>query len=279
MESQFEKILEVQRESWNKSSAGWKKWDGLMMRFLQPMSDEMISMLELREDARVLDIATGTGEPGLTIASILKNGSVTASDISENMLAVAKENAQKRGLLNFETICCEVSALPFEDNTFDAITCRLGFMFFPDIEMALAEMTRVLKPGGRIAASVWNCAEDNFWISNSMEIMIRQLQLKLPAPGAPGAFRCAPAGFMHGFFSKAGLKNIRDKEVKAKMPCGTKETYWSFITDAASPLAFSKADTVQQQKIKDEVLLRIDDRFPDGNVQLDSSATVICGEK
>ncbi|MEO8085220.1 MAG: methyltransferase domain-containing protein [Bacteroidota bacterium] len=279
MEAQLEKIKEIQRESWNKASAGWKKWDELMMQFLQPMSDEMINMLRLQEDYEVLDIATGTGEPGLTIASLLKNGKVIATDISENMLAVAKANAEKRGLLNFETKYCEVSELPFEENTFDAITCRLGFMFFPDIEIALGEMKRVLKPGGLLVASVWNRPEDNFWVSNSMEIMIRQLQLKSPAPGGPGLFRCSSKSFMHDLFSKAGLNNIKENDVHGKMPCGTKENYWNFITEVASPLAFSKADALQQQQIKDEVLSRVDKKFPDGNVQLNSSATVICGQK
>ncbi|CAN5630707.1 methyltransferase domain-containing protein [soil metagenome] len=279
MEAQLEKIKEVQRESWNKASAGWKKWDDLMMRFLQPMSEEIIEMLNFKESDHVLDIATGTGEPGLTIASLLKNGSVTATDISENMLVVAKENADRRGLMNFETNCCEVSNLPFEDNSFEAITCRLGFMFFPDLEIALAEMMRVLKPGGRIVASVWNRAEDNFWVSNSMEIMIRQLQLKPPVAGGPGMFRCSSKGFMHDLFSKAGLKNIIENDVHGKMPCGTIENYWNFITEVASPLAFSKADALQQQQIKDEVLLKVEEKFPDGNVQLDSSANVICGQK
>ena len=105
MESQLEKIKEVQKEAWNKSSAGWKKWDDIVMEFLKPMSDEMIRMLRLKDDDTVLDVATGTGEPGLTIASILKNGKVTGVDLSEKMLAVAEENKRKRGIKNFETIC------------------------------------------------------------------------------------------------------------------------------------------------------------------------------
>src|SRR5439155_23386772 len=100
MELQHEKIREVQKEAWNKSSAGWKKWDDINMKFLKPMSDEMIRMLGLKEDDIVLDVATGTGEPGLTIASILKNGKVTGTDLSEKMLAVAEENARKGGLKN-----------------------------------------------------------------------------------------------------------------------------------------------------------------------------------
>jgi ubiquinone/menaquinone biosynthesis C-methylase UbiE len=98
MEPQLEKLREVQKDAWNKSSAGWKKWDDIVMEFLKPMSDEMIRMLRLKDDDIVLDVATGTGEPGLTIASILKNGKVTGVDLSEKMLAVAEENKRKRGI-------------------------------------------------------------------------------------------------------------------------------------------------------------------------------------
>src|SRR5688572_18776680 len=150
MNSQHEKIREVQKEAWNKSSLGWKKWDPVMMGFLQPICDEMIRMLEINESDAVLDVATGTGEPGLTIASKLVHGHVIGTDLSEEMLKMAHQNAVERGITNFQTICCDESGLPFEDLSFDAISCRLGFMFFPDMQLALKEMIRVLKPGGKI---------------------------------------------------------------------------------------------------------------------------------
>src|SRR5678810_1441285 len=98
MESHLEKLREVQKEAWNKSSAGWKKWDEVMMPFLSPMTVEIIRMLSVRHDDIVMDAATGTGEPGLTIASMLKRGKVTGTDLAEGMLAVATENAVKRGI-------------------------------------------------------------------------------------------------------------------------------------------------------------------------------------
>ena len=72
MDSHLEKLREVQKEAWNKSSVGWKKWDEVMMTFLSPMTVEIIHMLCFRDDDMVMDAATGTGEPGLTIASMLK---------------------------------------------------------------------------------------------------------------------------------------------------------------------------------------------------------------
>ncbi len=279
MEPQLEKIREVQKEAWNKSSAGWKKWDDINMKFLKPMSDEMIRMLSLKDDDIVLDVATGTGEPGLTIASILKNGKVTGTDLSEKMVAVAEENAQKRGIKNFEAICCDVSALPFVNDTFTAITCRLGFNLFPDMNLALSEMIRVLKPGCRIVASVWNIPEKNSWVSTSMQTMITMLQLTPPAAGAPGIYRCSPPGLMAELFANAGLKNIQQKEIEGKLQFENSTTYWSFITEVASPVAFFKADKALQQQIKQTVLDKVSQKNYNGNIGLESNAIVICGEK
>ena len=279
MEPQLEKIREVQKEAWNKSSAGWKKWDDIMMEFLKPMCDEMIRMLRLKDDDIVLDVATGTGEPGLTIASLLKNGKVTAIDLSEKMLAVAEENALKRGIKNFETICCDVSALPFANGTFTAITCRMGFNLFPNMDLALSEMVRVLKPGGRIVASVWNTPEKNPWVSASMQTMISMLQLTPPAEGAPGIYRCSKPGLMADLFANAGLKDIRQKEAEGKLQFENSATYWSFITETSSPVAFFKADEALQQQIKQTVLDKVTRKSLNDNIALESNAIIIYGEK
>ncbi len=278
---ELEQIRDQQRESWNSFSPGWKKWDDMTMYFLKPMGDEIIRMLNINDNDTVLDVATGTGEPGLTIASMLKNGNVVATDLSEGMLKIACENAVNRGIMNFETVNCDISSLPFEDNSFDAVSCRFGFMFFPDMLLAAREMFRVLKPGGRIAASVWNVPEKNFWVTAVMGTINNLMQLP-PAPvGAPGMFRCAKEGLMQALFQQTGLKNIRQKEVTGKLPCGTADVYWSFMTEIAAPVvaALNSADETMRQMIKDEVLKKVNEKYPFGNVKIDSSAIVIYGEK
>jgi ubiquinone/menaquinone biosynthesis C-methylase UbiE len=279
MEAQFEKIKAGQKEAWNKASAGWKKWDETMMNFLKPITDEMIQMLDLNENDHMLDIATGTGEPGLTIATILKHGKVIATDLSENMLAVAKENASIRSIYNFETVCCDASELPFKDSSFDSISCRLGVMFFPDILKAFNEMKRVLKPGGQMVISAWNNAEKNTWINTSMSTMITLLQLTPPAPGAPGLFRCAQKSYLSSLLSQSGLNNIKETDVLGQLNFETFDSYWSFITEVACPLAFSKAEINLQQQIKQTIFEILQQKFPIGTLALESSAILICGNK
>ena len=201
-------IREQQKASWNKFSPGWKKWDDLTMDFLKPMGDEIIRMITPVSNDVILDVAGGTGEPGLTIASLVNGGKVFITDLSDGMLEIAQENAMLRGIKNVETRPCDVCELPFDDNTFDAISCRKGFMFFPDMLLAAKEMVRVLKPGGRVAASVWDGPEKNFWVTAIMGTISRNMELPPPPPGAPGMFRCAKDGLMADLFQQAGLKNI-----------------------------------------------------------------------
>ena len=281
MEKQLEEIREQQKASWNQFSPGWKKWDDLTMDFLKPMGDEIIRLLQPKNNEAILDVAGGTGEPGLTIASMLTDGKVSITDLSEGMLEIAQENAVQRGIENIEIRACDVCELPFDDNTFDAISCRKGFMFFPDMLIAAKEMVRVLKPGGRIAASVWNVPEKNFWITAIMGTISRNIELPTPPAGSPGMFRCAEDGFMSDLFSQAGLKNISLYEIAGKLNSKTTDVYWEMMTEVGAPIvaALSGADDATREKIKTEVYKIVNEKYPDGNVIIDSSAIVIYGEK
>ena len=280
MNQQQEEIREQQKQSWNKFSAGWKKWDDMTMDFLNPMGQEIIAGINPSGNELVLDIAAGTGEPGLTIASMIPGGKVTITDLSEDMLLIAKENAERRGITNVETMTCDVCEMPFADNSFDAISCRFGFMFFPDMQLAANEMLRVLKPGGRLATSVWNVPEKNFWVTAMMGTINKNMELPPPVPGAPGMFRCAKPGLMKDVFEKAGFKNIAEKEVASKLNSGTVEIYWNMMTEIGAPIvaALSKADDTLREKIKKEVVELVSQHYP-GHVSIDAGAIVISAKK
>src|SRR5690349_8661980 len=100
MEKQLEEIRDQQKESWNRFSAGWKKWDELTMDFLRPAGLAIIDAIKPSGKDQVLDIAAGTGEPGLTIAGMLNGGKVIITDLAEDMVAIAKANAVARNLSN-----------------------------------------------------------------------------------------------------------------------------------------------------------------------------------
>jgi ubiquinone/menaquinone biosynthesis C-methylase UbiE len=281
MEHQFEEIREQQKASWNAFSIGWQKWDCLLMGFSKPMGNEIIRMLNPKDSDIVLDVASGTGEPGLSIAKKLSGGKVVISDLSENMIQIAQEKANRSKIENIETVVCDVCELPFPDDTFDAISCRFGFMFFPDMLLAAKEMMRVLKPGGRVAAAVWNVPGKNFWVTAFSSTIGRNIQVPTTQPGAPGMFRCAESGLIQNLFQQAGFKNTSETEVNGKLKCGTTDVYWNLMTEVAAPVvaALSKADDATKEKIKKEVYQVVTEKYPDGNIRIDSSALVIYGEK
>lgn len=281
MERKLEEIREQQKATWNKFSPGWKKWDEITMEWLKPMGDEIIRRIQPKNGDTILDVASGTGEPGLTIASTMKTGKVILTDLAEDMLEITRENAARRGIQNIETCACDVCELPFPDNTFDSISCRFGFMFFPDMLLAAKEMYRVLKPGGRIATAVWNVPEKNFWVTVTMGAINRNIEMPVPPQGSPGIFRCAKDGLMTDLFSQAGFKNVSQTEVPGNIKSHTADVYWELMTEIAAPVVagLSKADDAMKAKIKGEVFKALNEKYSDGNIVVDSNALVIYGEK
>lgn len=281
MDIKLQEISNQQKATWNKSSSGWKKWDDLTMDFLKPYGNEIIKQLNLKDSDIVLDVAAGTGEPGLTIASRLKTGKVIITDIADDMLTIAQENAVRQSIQNVEFRVCDVSELPFENDTFDAISCRMGFMFFPDMMLALKEMVRVLKPDGTLAASVWSSPEKNFWVAGPLNVIKKYMELPVLPPGSPGMFRCAKEGLIASLFAEAGLKNITQIEIPGTLNCQTAETYWSFSSEVVGPVvnSLSQANAETVEKIKNEILQTVHQKYTEGNVRIDACAWVISGQK
>ena len=281
METQLIEIREQQKETWNRFSPGWKKWDAFTMHFLKPMGDAIIAALNISGDDQVLDIACGTGEPGLTIAGMASRGKVTGTDVAEKMLALARENAATRNITNYETVVSDVCELPFADNSFDKISCRMGFMFFPDVQLASDEMHRVLKPGGKMATAVWSGGDKNTWITLIMGVINKNMQLPPPAAGAPGMFRCAAPGYISNLMVKSGFADIQEQPVYGKVSYADFDELWHMMNEVAAPVvgALSKADDAMRTKIKEEVKEQSQQYKSENGLELDFGAYVTSGVK
>jgi ubiquinone/menaquinone biosynthesis C-methylase UbiE len=281
MSAAADQIRDQQRSIWDEFSAGWKKWDAQVLGWHGPFGDAMIQEARLLADSSVLDVAAGTGEPGLTAAAFVPQGSVTLTDISAGMLRVAAEKAAGRGLGNVRTAVSDVSALPFPDATFDVVLCRFGFMFFPDMSAALREMARVAKPGARITAAVWSRAAENPWASLILGTIARRAELPVPPAGAPGLFRCAAQGCMGRMFRDAGLLEVTERKVSTDMVQPSPEIYWAFMTDIAAPvvLGLAKTDEESRALIRSDVFEMLGRYEHDGALRLRSTATIVAGTR
>lgn len=281
MSNNLDHIREQQKDIWDRFSTGWQKWDELVLGWLAPFGDAMIHQAKLRDGDHVLDVAAGTGEPGLTAAALVPNGRVTVTDLSERMLQVAAENARHRGLSNFTTEICDAGSLPFADKSFDAVLCRFGFMFFPDVGAAARQFSRVAKPGARVCAAVWSGPEKNPWATTIMATIARHVTLPAPMPGAPGLFRCAAAGMMSAAFADAGLQDVDEREISTMMVHESPERYWTFMTEIAAPVVagLAQADAATHEAIKNEVLDLARQSTRGNKVELRSTATIVTGTR
>src|SRR6185503_7848578 len=123
MKENLQAISDLQKKAWDTVSNGWKKWNDFTMNFLKPMGNAIIKALDIKSNDVVLDIASGTGEPALTIASIVTNGEVYATDLSDEMLNIARTYANERNINNIEFKVADVSNLPFTSNFFNKVSC------------------------------------------------------------------------------------------------------------------------------------------------------------
>ena len=184
-----DEVRDQQRAAWAGLSAGWEKWDEIILDQLGPVTTAMVGHLAIAETHRHLDIASGTGEPGLTIARLAPNGSVVLTDLAPEMVQIAERRAAALGVTNVESRVCSADDLPFDDASFDGVSVRFGYMFLPDLEAATAEFVRVLRPGGRLCASVWVRPEENPWTSIAMEAIATEVVVAPPDPDGPSMFR------------------------------------------------------------------------------------------
>jgi ubiquinone/menaquinone biosynthesis C-methylase UbiE len=217
-----EKFKQTTRAQWESAAEAWDRWSPLLAEWLGPATDAMLDMAAAAPGARVLDVAAGAGEQTLAAARrVGTNGYVLATDISPAILRFALDAARQAGLANVETKELDGERLDtLPEASFDAAISRVGLIYFPDQQRALAGIRRALRPGGRFAAVVYSTPEKNAFFSIPVGIIRRRAQLPPPLPGQPGPFSLGGEGVLAKALAQAGFKDVEVRSIDSpvKLP-------------------------------------------------------------
>lgn len=213
-----------------------EKWKAKSAAMGRDVTDALVAYAQPQPGMHVLDLASGTGEPAISLASrVLPGGQVVALDLSADLIAIANERAKQRKLTNVMTHQGDAQHLPFAAHSFDLATSRFGVMFFADVLRALRELHRVLRPGARACFAAWGPVEQPYW-SSTMVAVHRHVGGPLLVPGGADPFRFSPRGSLSAVLRQAGFAQVDESSptVPWTWP-GTAEEVWEQARAVAVP--------------------------------------------
>lgn len=246
-----ERFKREQRDSWNAAAAGWEKWWGIFEHGAQRVSDRLVVLARVKPGSRVLDIATGTGEPAITAARIVgPSGHVIGIDQSAEMLAGGRRRASTLGLANVEFREGDAESFAIQERDFDAVLCRWGLMFVPDLDLAVRKIHGALKPSGWFATAVWASADKVPMIGIAADRVRRIANLPPPPPGTPDPLRLADTSILKRSLEAAGFTDLHQESISVAFEFDSAEAFLQCRRDMSSPfraLLSGKPPEVQRQ--------------------------------
>jgi SAM-dependent methyltransferase len=264
---------------WTESAPYWEKHAATLRVMFAPITEALIEAAAISAGQRVLDIAGGAGEPSLTIARVVgPSGHVVCTDAVAEMVATARREAARQGLQNIAFQQCLADSLPFADDSFEVVVSRLGAMFFPDPAIALREMLRVAKPGGRLALVVWDAREFNPFFHLVTDVMARYIESPPEDPDAPGAFRFVEPGKLARILAAAGAGDIREQVVSFRLTAPlTPAEFWATRVEISDSLRAKVAQLAPAQlaRAASEVQAAASQFFADGRISFPAQVIVV----
>lgn len=220
----------LERAGFNRIAARYA--DGAGLR--GALADALLEAAGLEPGQRVLDLASGPGLLAQRAAALVQpDGEVLATDIAEGMLAEgARRNPQRTGLL---FAAADAEHLCVGDAGIDRVLAGLALFMFPHVEQALAEIHRVLVPGGRLALSVWAERDAVPLISRAQDCIARLL----PAPrvARPSVFRFGNVTVLEALLRTAGFDDVRIASCELSCRFDDADAYWQAFLDLAGGAA------------------------------------------
>ena len=223
---------------WSSVAQFWEKHRAIVKQMFAPVTQALVEDAQIDRGYSVLDIATGPGDPALSVAPLLgPQGKVFGIDPIPEMVAAARRATSDQGFTNTQFEVAFADHLPFPADTFDAIISRFGAMFFPSPVAAAREMLRVLKPGRKLALAVWHSVDSNPFFNAMSQVIDRFIESPPPAPDAPDAFRFATPGQLRDVLAEAGVMAPAERLLKFNIQAPVSaEEFWTIRTELSEKL-------------------------------------------
>lgn len=233
----------VQRYGWDLAAADYEAlWQGQ----LAPAQAALLEMAGVAPGERVLDLACGTGLVTFAAARATgPDGAVLGIDISERMVRSAAETAGRRGLSQVRFQRMEAEALDLPDASFDVALCALGFMYLPEPARAVAEIRRVLRPGGRVAIAVWGAHARCAWSA-----VFPVVDAEVRSEVCPLFFQLGAGEALSALVAEAGFIGVTSRRLSTRLvyPDGETAAAAAFVGGPVA-LAWSRFDAATRERV------------------------------
>lgn len=270
-------------DAWRGAAPFWEKHREIIRHMFAPVTQALVEDGLIRSGHTVLDIATGPGEPALSVAAVVgSKGKVFGIDPVPEMVAAASQEKDHLGFMNTQFNVAFADHLPFPTDAFDTVISRFGVMFFPSPADAVREMLRVLKPGRKLALAVWHFAERNPFFYALQQVIARYIDSPPPAPDAPDTFRFASPGVLRDLLGQVGAEAPSERllqfTIRAPIPV---EDFWTLRYEMSEKLR-EKVLTLsktQLTEVKHQALEAIRGYSTDGEMNFPAEVLIVSGTK
>jgi ubiquinone/menaquinone biosynthesis C-methylase UbiE len=224
-------------------------FDAPALSFWNRFGQRTIDRLDLQLGDRVLDVCCGTGASAIPAAiQVGETGSVLGVDLADTLLDLGRKKSTQQGLDNLEFQCADFSQLNLPNEQFDAIVCVFGIFFLPDMEAAIAELWRMLRPGGKLAITSWGHrvfepANQIFW--QTIEVERPELYKQF----TPWYRIGDPAG-LKALLESSGATQVDVIAETDRHPLATPEDWWTMALGGGLRGTIDQLDANAQAHLK-----------------------------
>ena len=215
-------------EPWNAVATGY---DEEFCTALPGLVDSVFSHLGAPPESTVLDLATGPGT--FAVRAAPRFAKIVAVDFARQMIERLEAHLERKGIRNVEARVMDGHALTLPDASFDAVVSMFGWFMFSDRARAIAEIHRVLRPGGRVLVTSWAPPDRNTVLGMGIHALRHALP-DLPRP--PGPLPTQILETCAAEVRAAGFRDVRTDIVRATAEYDSADAYWRTMETAGAPM-------------------------------------------